>query len=98
MSNRKIWLLAIFTAFALSALIIVQLAWIKNAIRVQERQFRQLTNESMTRIIGKLETIEIWEDLQEEIDRENSLVMDDIPIEEPVTLGQERFDYWKMVK
>ena len=87
MSNRKIWLLTIFTALVLSALIIVQLAWIKNAIRVQEKQFKQLTNESMDRIIGNLEMSEALEDLQEEIDKENAFVIDDIPIDETVTLG-----------
>ncbi len=87
MSNRKIWLLTVFTALALSALIVVQLTWIKKAIRVQEKQFRQLTNEAMDRIINNLETYEILEDLLEEIDRENDLSIDEIPIDPPVTLG-----------
>jgi len=87
MSNRKIWLLTIFTALALSALIVVQLVWIKNAIRVQEKQFKRLTNESMDRIINKLETYEILEDLQEEIDRENTISIEEEEKEQPVTLG-----------
>lgn len=87
MSNRKIWLLTVFTALALSALIAIQLTWIKKAIRVQEKQFRQLTNEAMERIINNLETHEIWEDLQEETERENELSNDEAQIDPPVTLG-----------
>lgn len=65
MSSRKIWILAIFASIALSSLIVVQLLWIKNAIRVQEQQFRQMTNESLDRIIGQLEQNEIFDILQE---------------------------------
>ena len=87
MSNRKIWLLAIFTGLALSALIIVQFAWIKNAIRVQEMQFRQLSNDALDRIISTLETYEILEDLKEETDKENASLGEEISIDQPVTLG-----------
>ena len=89
MSNRNIWILTIFTALALSALIIVQMAWIKNAINVKDRQFRQLANEAIERIITKLETYEILEGLEEEIDRENAQSIEDVTIDKPVTLGAE---------
>ena len=93
MSKTRIWLLAVFTAVVLTALIVVQLSWITNAIRVQERQFRQLITESMDKIIGKLETYEILEDLQEEIDRDASFSRAEEPPKEPVTLGAGNLEF-----
>lgn len=60
-------MLASFAAIALIALIVVQFAWINGAIGVQERQFDQLINQSITQIVSKLEEYEILRYLEEEL-------------------------------
>lgn len=91
MSNRKIWLLAIFTGLALSALIIVQLIWIKNAIQVKETQFRQQSSDALDNIISNLETNVMLEDLEEEIEKKNAIEIEET-LPQPVTLGASRTD------
>ncbi len=67
MSKKSIWFLALFSAVALTALIIVQLIWIRNAVDVQERQFNQLINQTLNKIISQLEKYETIQYFEEEM-------------------------------
>ncbi len=71
MSRKSIWFFSGFAALALTALIIVQFVWINGAIEVQERQFDQLINQSIFKIISNLEEYETYNYLQEELDKES---------------------------
>ncbi|MBT3244496.1 MAG: HAMP domain-containing histidine kinase [Bacteroidetes bacterium] len=67
MSRKNIWFLALFSAIALTALIVVQLVWIRDAVEVQEKQFDQLISQTMTKIINQLEEYETIRFLEEEL-------------------------------
>ena len=73
MSRKSIWFLASFAAVALTALILVQLVWIKDGIAVQEKQFDQLINQAMNDIVSRLEEHETAKYLKEELNREQEL-------------------------
>ncbi len=79
MSRNSIWFLASFSAIALTALIIVQLVWIRDGIAVQEKQFDQLIVQSLNQIINKLEEYETISYLEEEVVNERNLDIIDSP-------------------
>lgn len=72
-SRKSIWFLAAFLATALTALILVQLIWINDAVAVQERQFDQMINQAMGNIISKLEEYETVAYLEEELEKDLSV-------------------------
>lgn len=84
MSRKSIWFLASFAAIALVALIVVQFVWINGAIGVQERQFDQLINQSMTQVINKLEKYETLRYLEEELEKDTS---EKIPVNSPAQIN-----------
>ncbi len=55
MNKKQISLLIIVIAIALVGLISVQVNWITNAYEVQEQQFNQLINKSLTEIVKRVE-------------------------------------------
>jgi len=66
---RKIFIriLAIVTLAAVTALILIQLAWIRDAFRVQEDQFKLIVNKSLGQVIYKLELKETFTQIQREM-------------------------------
>ncbi len=66
MSKRFLWIIAIFMACAMIALIIVQAYWILNAINVKEKQFAQLVNRTMDNVGNAVQQREaIWHIMDE---------------------------------
>jgi len=58
MSRRLIWFVTVFIGLAMTALILVQAYWIKNAIQVNYQQFEQLITRSMYDIAWQVEHLE----------------------------------------
>jgi two-component system phosphate regulon sensor histidine kinase PhoR len=48
MSKRILWILTISLSLSILGLIIVQIKWIRNAIELNDKQFRQLVNTTLT--------------------------------------------------
>lgn len=70
MRKRNIWILASLSGIALTALVIVQLVWIRNAISLQKEQFDQLIYKSINQVVSDLETRETklaWENLLDDL-------------------------------
>jgi two-component system phosphate regulon sensor histidine kinase PhoR len=67
MSKRILWIVAIFMALAMSALIIVQSYWVLNAVDVKEKQFSQLVNQSLFNIAGEVQRHEAVRHIIDEI-------------------------------
>jgi len=66
MSKRFLWIIAIFMALAMIALIIVQAYWILNAIDVKDKQFTQLVNRTMGNVGSVVQQREaIWHIMDE---------------------------------
>jgi two-component system, OmpR family, phosphate regulon sensor histidine kinase PhoR len=59
MSKRLIWIVTVFTGFAMAALILVQAYWIRNAIEIQKKQFDQLITRAMIEIALDVERWEV---------------------------------------
>ena len=59
MSKQLIWILTITVAIAISILIFIQFVWIKNAIEINQKQFKNLVNESLNQVSKNIETLEI---------------------------------------
>jgi two-component system phosphate regulon sensor histidine kinase PhoR len=53
-----IWTLAAVSFIAITALLLIQLVWIRDAFRVQDQQFDLVVNKSLGQIISRLENIE----------------------------------------
>lgn len=67
---KRLWiiLLAVFFFLAISGLILIQLSWISNAIRITDQQFRLNANRALEAVILELEQQELIERIVEEID------------------------------
>lgn len=59
MSKRLIWIVTVFTGLAMTALILVQAYWIRNAIEIQKKQFDQLITRAMIDIALDIERWEV---------------------------------------
>jgi len=70
MSRKLIWIVTVLMGLAMAALIVLQAYWIKNAIRVNERQFDQLVKRSMIDIVQEIEWNEAERLIQRQIDHE----------------------------
>ena len=55
MSKKLLWLLAGFMAIGMTALILVQTYWINNAIKIKERQFTQIVNNTLDNLTFEIE-------------------------------------------
>ncbi|MCD4774337.1 MAG: HAMP domain-containing histidine kinase [Bacteroidales bacterium] len=55
-SKKRTAVLIILMSISLIGIILVQLFWIRNAIDVKEKQFDQNVNKALSNIVGKLET------------------------------------------
>lgn len=53
-----IWALAAVSFIAITALVLIQLIWIRDAFKVQDQQFDLIVNKSLSQIISRLENIE----------------------------------------
>ena len=92
MKKRNIWFLAVISAIAVSALILVQLVWIQNAIDVQKKQFDQLISKSLGQVINKLEAYETLNQLRKEMEStpDSSLALD---LPNPLTIEGSGYYY-----
>ena len=61
MNNKKIIIVIILMSLALIGLVSLQIYWVKNAIVVEEANFRRTVNEAISTVITKLEKNEINE-------------------------------------
>jgi len=62
--NRKIIIISSIVTLAVVTLIGIQVYWIQNAINLKEANFRRSVDEAITRVIYKLERIEIAKQLK----------------------------------
>ncbi len=66
MSRRFLLILAVFMAFAMIGLIVVQAYWIKNAYQLKEKQFGQAVNRALNNVAVELQEREtMWNFLNE---------------------------------
>jgi len=68
MQKKTIWILTIILSVTLIGLIMVQLYWIQNAIKIKEEQFSQLVKKGLGNIIDEIENREIIYQVVNEID------------------------------
>jgi len=59
MSKKTIWLVTFALSFTLIGLFVVQGFWIRNALRINEQQFDQLINKTLTDVVKQLENQEM---------------------------------------
>ncbi len=67
MNTKKIWVIIITMTIALVGVIMVQLFWIDNAIKVRHEQFVNKVNDAMNCVVNKLETQEAFTAITKQI-------------------------------
>lgn len=72
MKRKTIVLLAVLFFLALSGLILIQLTWIRNAIKITDQEFRMLANKALESVILDLEEDELINRIAGEIDSASS--------------------------
>jgi hypothetical protein len=55
MSKRILWILTIALSLTLLGLVYIQISWVENAIRLKDKQFQQLVNNTLTEVSRQLE-------------------------------------------
>lgn len=73
MHKKTIWILTVILSITLIGLIIVQLYWINNAIKIKEEQFAQNINKGIAHIIDEIEKRETVYQVVNEIDPYKSI-------------------------
>lgn len=85
MKRKNIVLLAIFFFLSVSGLILIQLYWIQNAIRLTDQQFRYLANKALESVVLDLEEKELIASIVREIGPASSdSVTAIVPINSPL--------------
>ena len=59
MQKRLLWIITIILSITLICLILVQVYWINNAVKIKEEQFYQLVNKGMDNIVDEIENREM---------------------------------------
>lgn len=85
MSKKAIWFLTTIMTITMIWLIIVQMSWINNAIKVKEQQFNQSVNKALFQVVSKLEQREIVMQITNDV---VSLSFDSLPNSKPELHGK----------
>lgn len=92
MKRKNIVLLAIFFFLSFSGLILIQLYWIKNSIRITDQQFRYNANKALESVVLDLEEKELIESIIKEIGPAGSdSVTAVIPVNSPLARKLEEY-------
>jgi len=67
MRKTFIRILSFVTIAAVMALIFIQAAWIRDAVKLQKEQFGLLVNQSLIRVVSRLELNETFDQIQQEM-------------------------------
>ena len=93
MNRKVIWFLIGLVAMALVGLILVQIAWIQNAVDVKEQNFNQLVNKSLLKVAKELETQETVYEISNEVFSVKDKDADFTPYFSPKNLSSDSSDY-----
>jgi len=68
MRKRTLWIITIILSVTLICLIVVQVYWINNAVKIKEEQFEQLVNKALDNIVKDIENREMVYQVVNEMD------------------------------
>lgn len=76
MKRKNLNILAVLSVLAVTALLFIQYYWVRNAINLRNEDFLQRTGEAIHETVSKLENIDMYSCLDNEMKRGRSIVKD----------------------